>query len=147
MWTVGKMRRRRRALSYILSVVIMILITTSLATVVLLWGLNEVSTSRASFSSSIRARTERVQERFVVEDVYYDTVNSRLVVYVRNTGGIQIVVDQVYVDHVAYTTAKTSLGVQEMKPVYVTGGVPSSGTRTVNVATTRGSTVADYWTY
>lgn len=154
----GKMRRRRRALSYILSVVIMILITTSLATVVLLWGLNEVSTSRSSFSSSIRARTDRVQEHFTVEDVRFNSTHLR--VYLRNTGAIQIVVDQVYVNHQVGTIAssssssggtKLSLGVQALgwvdvaRPSAVT--LTSGQTYTVNVATTRGSTVAEYWTY
>ncbi|MCL4436101.1 MAG: hypothetical protein M1387_05250 [Thaumarchaeota archaeon] len=145
-------RKQRRALSYILSVVIMTLITTSMAGVVLLWGLNEVGTSRDSFSSSIRSRTERVQERLVVEDVYF-VDSTHLKVYVRNTGAIQIVVDEVYVNHQAGTIAsKLSLGVQSSGYVYVDVSSTSVSlidgqTYTINVATTRGSTVSGSWKY
>lgn len=141
----GMRRRQRRAISYILSVVMMTLITTSMATVVLLWGLNEVGTSRDTFSSAIRARMERAQERLTVEDVYFDGSNT-LTVYVRNTGGIQIVVDVVYIDHVAYTVTKTSIGVRELASITVTVSLTSGQTYLITVATTRGSTATDYWT-
>ncbi|MBI2184359.1 MAG: hypothetical protein HYU39_05305 [Thaumarchaeota archaeon] len=152
----SRQRRKNKAISYILSVIMMTLVTTSLSAVVLLWGLNEVSTSRNSFSSAIRARMERVQERIVVEDVFLDVIGSTLVVHVRNAGGIQIVVDRVYVNHQSATITlvnnqagtKLSLGVSSYGNVTATSPVTlSSGTTyTVTVATTRGSTATGQWT-
>ncbi len=139
-------RRRSRAISYILSVIMMTLVTTSLAGVVLLWGLTEVGSSRNSFSSAIRARMERAQERLVVEDVYFSS-SSAATVYVRNIGSIQIVVDVVYVNHTAYAVTKTSIGVGALQSVSVTGLSLTSATYPITVATTRGSTSTGYWTY
>jgi len=137
----------RRAISYILSVVMMTLITTSLAGVVLVWGLNQVSTSRDSFSAAIRARMERAQERIVIEDVSFPS-SSSATVYVRNSGGIRVVVDVIYVDHVAYTVTKTSIGVKEVAPVTVTGLSLTLGTTyTISAATTRGTTATGSFTY
>ena len=151
--TPDDMRRRpRKALSYILSVVIMTLITTSMAGVVLLWGLNEVGTSRDSFSSSIRSRMERAQERLVVEDVYFvNFVNgsNTLSVSVRNVGSIRIVADVVYVNHTLNLIPnKLSLGVRERATINITNPQPLLGADDlviITVATTRGSSTTDYW--
>ncbi len=153
--TPGDMRRRqRRALSYILSVVIMTLVTTSMAGVVLLWGLNEVGTSRDSFSSAIRSRMERTQERLVVEDAYFDTANDTLRISVRNVGSIRIVADVVYVNHtLALIPNKLSLGVRERATINITvteipdlDFLDTGDLALITVATTRGTTSTDYWT-
>ncbi|MBI4257465.1 MAG: hypothetical protein HY619_00780, partial [Thaumarchaeota archaeon] len=105
-----RVERRKKAISYVLSVVMMTLVTTSLAAVVLLWGLNEVSTSRNSFSLAIRSRMERVQERITVENVEFNGPDS-LTVHVRNSGAIQIVVDKVYVNRVGCSVGQTSIAI------------------------------------
>lgn len=143
-------RRHRRALSYILSVVVMTLITTSMAGVVLLWGMTEVGTSRDSFSSAIRSRMERAQERLVVEDAHFDSVSNTLRVSIRNVGSIGIVADVVYVNHTLNLIPnKLSLGVRERATINITNPNPSGMTSgdlaLITVATTRGSSATDYW--
>lgn len=143
--------RQRKAISYILSVVLMTVVTTSLASVALLWALGQVSTSQGDFSSIINARIARVQERVVIEDVWF--LNSTAVrIYVRNVGGIGIVIDTAYIDHRQITTqspTKLTLGInQQSSIVVIAAQTLSSGTTyTITVATTRGSTATGSHTY
>jgi hypothetical protein len=143
----GMGKSRHRAISHILSVVMMTLITVSMASVVMLWGLNEVAVSRDSFSASIRSRMERAQERIVIEDVHF-TSASTATVYVRNTGAIRVVVDVIYVDHIAYSVNKTSIGVRSYSSLSISGLALTSGTTyPVSVATTRGTIASGSHTY
>jgi len=76
----------------------MTLVITALASVVLTWGLGSISSSRAALTGAVNARINRVQEGLVVEDVQLlDATHLR--VWVRNTGAIQIVIDQAYVNN------------------------------------------------
>lgn len=91
---------------------------------------------------------DRAQERLTIEDVNF-TSPSTATVYIRNIGAIQIVVDQVYIDHSqgTITGSKLSLPIRGLGAVQVTFSAPAcSGARTVTVATSRGSTATGYWT-
>ncbi len=127
----------------------MTLVTTSLASVVLFWGLGQVSESQDSFGLAMRARTEKTQERLVVEDVRF-VDNQTIAVSVRNVGKVQIVVDQIYANHTALSLNPTKLvlGVKQNGNITVTSVSPfSTGTFYIVVATSRGTTYADYYTY
>lgn len=102
---------------------------------------------------------DRAQERLTIEDVNF-TSPTTATVYVRNVGGIQIVVDQIYIDHIQGTItqvktsgstfssgSKLSLPMRGLGAVQISFTAPScSGARTVTAATSRGSTATGYWT-
>lgn len=139
-------RNRRRGLSYILSVVMMTLVTTSLASVVLLWGLGQVSESQNSFGLTIRARIDKTQERMVVEDVRFID-NNTATISLRNIGKVQIVIDQIYANHTALQVpSKLVLGVQQNGNITATSSF-NAGIYYIVVATSRGTTYEDYQTY
>ncbi len=93
-----KFNRKKRAISYIMEVVMMTLVVTALASVVLTWGISTITASRASLGGAVQARMDRVQEGLVVQDVQLIS-STQLRVWVRNSGSIQIVVDQIYVNN------------------------------------------------
>lgn len=97
------MRKRRRAgISYILEVVMMTLVIVALSTVVLTWGLSQVSTSRVALTAAVNDRIYRTQESILIEDVQMVDPNH-MIVAVRNIGSTQAVVDTVYINNVATT--------------------------------------------
>lgn len=63
--------RRRRGISYIMSVAIMTFVTLAMASVVLVWSLGITSTSQNTFSSAISANEAKTQERFSIEHVQF----------------------------------------------------------------------------
>ncbi len=92
-------RRKRRAISYIMEVVMMTLVITALATVVLTWGLGAVTDSKTALTSAMNARMSRLQEGIVVEDMQMVS-SSSVRLWIRNTGSIQVVIDQIYIANV-----------------------------------------------
>ncbi len=77
----------------------MTLVITALATLVLTWGLGVVSDSKNALGNAVNARMNRIQEGVVVEDVQMLSSTSARV-WIRNTGSIQVVVDQLYLANV-----------------------------------------------
>ena len=128
------------------------LVMIAMSTTLLFWGLDQVGQSRAQLNSAVRARTDRVQERIITEDVA--RLNSTtLRVYVRNVGAIQVVIDQIYIDHQAGTltnakgggssATRLSLAIQESGFVDVTfpaGAFAQGQSHLIRVATNRGAT-------
>ncbi len=146
-------KQRNRGLSYILSVVMMTLVISSLASVVLIWGIGQVNESQNSYSLAIDARKYKAQERLVIENINFTTVNNdgNFNVTLRNVGKVQIVIDKVYANHTSLSTdpPKIVLGVQEIGSIvaHVSSSPPSSGVYYILVATSRGTTYEDYYAY
>lgn len=147
---VGSSSHSQRGISYIISVLIMTLVTLSLASTVLFWSFGQVAESQSVFTSAINARIARAQERIVIENVKF-TSGTQLTVYVRNVGAIGVVVDAVYVNQQAATvSSKVSLAIQTSGGVTATvsGITLTSGTTyTIAVATTRGTVNVGTFTY
>lgn len=145
----------RRAISHILSVMMMTLITTALSTTVLYWGLTEIGESRTTLSGAMESRMDRIKQSIVIEDVKRISDTS-IRIYVRNIGAVHVIIDTVYVNHTAATSLspeKLSLAVQEvsyMDAVFSLSDFPdgfSAGTtQLVRVPTTRGASDVGYWT-
>lgn len=146
-------KQKNRGLSYILSVVMMTLVISSLASVVLIWGIGQVNESQSSYSLAIDARKYKAQERLVIENVNFTTINvdGKFNVTVRNVGKVQIVIDKVYANHTSLSTdpPKIVLGVQEIGSIvaHVSDSPPPNGVYYVIVATSRGTTYGDYYAY
>ncbi|MDG6898516.1 MAG: hypothetical protein JRN24_02130, partial [Nitrososphaerota archaeon] len=101
-----RFNRRRRGVSYILEVVMMTIVIVALASVVLTWGLGTITDTRNALTGAVNSRMDRIQEGLVIEDVQYESPTS-LLVWVRNVGAIQSVVDQVYVQNIESPIVQT----------------------------------------
>jgi hypothetical protein len=145
----------------------MTFVTVSMASVVLVWSIGQVSESQNVFSSAINARVERAMERFVIEDVQFLSAgaslttpavtcpagsNGCLLVYIRNVGSIQLVVDAAYInnqlaDQSTYSSSsnspKLSLGMQQLGYIFVRSPLTLSVGTTYQIASasTRGNSV------
>ncbi|MFQ6134222.1 MAG: hypothetical protein ACE5KU_00205 [Nitrososphaerales archaeon] len=141
------LHRSKRGVSYIMSVLAMILVTASLAGMVLLWGTNVIGESNLSFSSAIDAKYARWQENLVIEDVEF--INSTAInVHLRNAGSSLLVVDTVYVNYDATTSDRLTLSWQENGNVTATVGftLEEGETYHILVVTTRGTKVSGDFT-
>ena len=99
-------------MSYIISVLAMILITVSLAGTVLFWGINVIGESNISFSSAIGAKDARWQENLLIENVEF--INSTAVkVHIRNSGSGILTVDRIYVNQTLTEFDRLTLGEQK----------------------------------
>ncbi len=145
----------RRAISYILSVMMMTLIITAISTTVLYWGLTEIGESRSALSGAMGTRMDRIKQSIVIEDVKRID-DTTLRIYIRNTGAVHAIIDTVYVNHTAATSLspeKLSIAVQGVSyvdAVFSLDDFPdgfSAGTnQLVKVPTTRGVSDSGYWT-
>lgn len=142
--------------SYILSVLVMTVVTVSLSSVVLFWALRTVDETQAGFTLDVQSRMDRARERMLVENVKF--VNStHITIHVRNVGNVQLIVDQVYIDNVAGTIEAAGglsisrLGLSIQRAGNVTIASPftlvEGTTYTISVATTRGNTDIAFWTF
>lgn len=125
----------------------MTLVVVALATVVLTWGLGQVSNSRVALTGAVNDRINRMQETTNIEDVQMLS-STTMRVYVRNIGSIQVLIDAVYVNNantpvlgtcpagsfqsgtvsvpVGGTTAPVTLSTQEPSTAYTVSGASST---------------------
>jgi FlaG/FlaF family flagellin (archaellin) len=107
------LRRRRLkrylAVSTIVANMLMVLITLSLAAILVAWA----GTSFGAFSGGSQLffaqRGQAIQERFVIEQVYFNTTASpdQIFVFVRNVGPININITAIYVNGTSACTSGT----------------------------------------
>ncbi|MCH8022992.1 MAG: hypothetical protein IH932_04535 [Thaumarchaeota archaeon] len=142
--------------SYILSVLVMTVVTVSLSSVVLFWALRTVDETQAGFTLDVQARMDRSRERMLIENVAF--LNStHITIYVRNVGNVQLIVDQVYIDNLAGTieaagglsVSRLGLSIQRAGNVTIASPVTlvPGNTYSISVATSRGNTDVAFWTF
>jgi len=141
----------RRGISYIFSVMLMTLVISSLAVGVLLWGMGVVNQSQGAYAAVFERKIERVKERLVVEDVWFELSASpqKIHIYVRNIGAIPLTVEHVYIDHTMVSLdTPLKLGIGEGGYIDLDSPIPLEEGKTylVTVATARGKTFSGYWT-
>lgn len=134
----------------------MTLVITALASVVLTWGLGTVSSTRVALDNAVQARIDRVQQSLTIEDVQMvsATPPGLIRIWIRNSGSINIVVDQIYINNLrtpisavcsppnaappcSTSLTKLSLPIQAVGAVEVTG--PPSITALQRTATGGGT--------
>jgi len=87
---------RRRGVSYILSVMVMAIVISTLAGAVMYWSLGLIGSAQSQYETAISTDINRVRERFVIEHVVFNSVQSKVTVYVRNVGMVPVVIDALY---------------------------------------------------
>jgi len=127
-----KLIRNRRGISPILSNVLLMAIVVAAMSIAI--------TATYVITGNLR---ETMGERFTIEDVWFRT--GQISIYLRNTGKMPITVAAVYVDHVSQPFVPLGLGLGDGGWLNVTSSWSPGGTYYVEVATTRGTQVADYY--
>ena len=100
--------RNRLGVSTVIANMLMILITMSLAAILVAWA----GTSFGAFSSGSQLffaqRGQALQERFVIEIVFFNKTNNYVYLFVRNVGLVDIKLSSIYVNGNAITPTCSS---------------------------------------
>jgi E3 ubiquitin-protein ligase DOA10 len=83
-------------------------------------------------------------ERFIVEDVWFTT--GQISVYLRNVGKVLIKIGAVYVNHTSQSFTPLELEEDKHGWLNVTYSWSSNSVYHVNIVTSRGTKVVDYYT-
>ncbi len=82
-------------------------------------------------------------ERLVAEDVWFTT--GKISIYLRNVGKISIKIAAVYVNHTPQPFTPTELEVGDHGWLNVTHGWSSDSAYHINIVTSRGTKLVDYY--
>lgn len=114
-----------------------------LLTVVAVAAMAVATTATYVITTNLR---ENMSERVIVEDIWFDNSTSNIQVYLRNVGKISIYVSTVYVNGTPQPFTKPfSLGIDDHGWLNVTYSWVSGSLYYVDVVTTRGTHVANYY--
>lgn len=95
--------KSKLAVSTVVANMMMIAITLSLGAILVAWA----GTSYGAFTSGTQVffgqRAQALQERFVIENVYFNKTSTRLIVFVRNVGVEEIKIVALYVNGTTLT--------------------------------------------
>jgi len=129
---VKKILWNRRGVSPVLS--------SLLLTVIAVAGMSIAITATYVITGNLR---ETMGERFIVEDVWFKT--GEIAIYLRNTGRTPIKIAAVYVNYISESFTPLELGLEDhgwLNVTYVWGSV---STYHINIVTSRGTQVVDYY--
>jgi len=100
-----KLLKSRRAVSAVISNLILIAAVIVVGFAVLAWAQSQSSNYNNQYSSVISSDTNQLRERMVFEYIYYDNAHNNLTVYLMNFGTIDNVnVTTVYVNNTPNST-------------------------------------------
>ena len=95
---IRRRTRRTLAVSTVIANMMMITITLSLAAILIAWTGSTYGIFTGGAQIFYAQRGQALQERFVVEDVFFNKNQNQLLVYVRNVGANQINVTAIYLN-------------------------------------------------
>jgi flagellin-like protein len=116
-------------------------LSTVLLTVITVAGMSIAITATYVITGNLK---ETMGERFIVEDVWFRT--GVISLYLRNTGKTALDVAAVYVDHESQSIVSLHLEPLNHDWLNVTYDWSPNTVYHINIATTRGNQVADYYT-
>jgi len=122
----------RRGISPVLS--------SLLLTVIAVAGMSIAITATYVITGNLR---ETMGERFIVEDVWFKT--GEIAIYLRNTGRTPIKIAAVYVNYVSESFTPLELGLEDHGWLNVTYVWDMGSIYHINIVTSRGTQVADYY--
>lgn len=113
------MKIRRRGISDVITSLVLIMTTVSLATVFFFWALGYMGQAQSATATGISQNNARVQEQFSINQVRFwsstATSSSTLVssgdmatIYIINFGDIPVIIDHVYYDGTLFQAASGS---------------------------------------
>jgi hypothetical protein len=97
----------RLAVSTVIANMLMILITLSLAAILVAWAGTSYGTFTGGSQIFFVQRGQALQERFVIEEVFFNSAVTphKMVIFIRNVGVEQVSLVAIYVDGNLYTPA------------------------------------------
>lgn len=129
---VSKLLWDKRAITPVLSNILLMLIAVA--------GMSIAITATYIITGNLH---DTIGERFIVEDVWFKT--GRIDIYIRNTGKMPIKIVAVYVNYTLQSFTSLEVGVGSHGWLYVTYSWSAKSVYFINVVTTRGTLVADYY--
>jgi hypothetical protein len=137
------MRKRRPkhtlALSNVIANLLMIMITLSLATIIVAWAGTTYGSYTGGSQLYFVQRQQAMEEQFAIENVFFTKSQGYIDIFVRNVGASQVSVVAIYVDEIPMTPTGTGTtctipnGGLLLGTVAASGGV-SACAQTPNVA-------------
>jgi hypothetical protein len=106
----GRRFNRRLAVSTIVANMLMILITISLATVVIAWAGTTYGTFAGVSQLFFQQSSQALPEKLVIENVFFVKASSLLKTFVRNVGVEQLLIVAIYVNGTTFTFTGASGG-------------------------------------
>jgi FlaG/FlaF family flagellin (archaellin) len=100
--------KRKLGVSTVVANMLMILITLSLAAILVAWAGTTFGAFSGGSSLFFQQRGQALQERFVIENVYFDKYLGAIRVFVRNVGVEETVIVALYVGGNPLPTAATT---------------------------------------
>jgi len=127
--------RDKRAVSPVLS--------SLLLTVVAVAAMALATTATYVITTNMR---ETMSERVIIEDLWFNNSTGSISVYLRNVGKVVVHVSGVYVNHTSrFFTTSFNLELGEHKWLNISQGWASDSIYYVDVVTTRGTHIGDYF--
>jgi hypothetical protein len=123
----------KRAITPILSELLLIIIAVAAMSI----------TTTATYVITTNLR-DNMNERAVIEDVWFNSATQTVDICVFNVGKVAITIPAVYVDHVGYASNLT-LEPDESGFLSISANWSSGETYYVDIVTTRGNHIADYY--
>jgi hypothetical protein len=120
---------RKLAVSTVVANMLMILITLSLAAILVAWAGTTYGAFSGGSSLFFQQRGQALQERFVVENIYFDKYLGMIRIFVRNVGVEETIMVALYINGSPVATAATTATATTNGPsstVVVTGNFPST---------------------
>src|SRR3990170_5508948 len=127
-----KLLRNKKAITPVLSNVLMMLIAVA--------GMSIAITATYVITTNYH---DLMGERFIVEDVYFRS--GGVSIYLRNTGKVAVEFVSVYMNHNAQSITALDLEIANHGWLNFTYTWAAGGVYHINVATSRGTQVADYY--
>jgi hypothetical protein len=132
---LGRFIQDRRAITPVLS--------NLLLTVVAVAAMALATTATFIITTNMR---ETMSERIIIEDVWFNNSTGNIDVYLRNIGKVAVHVSGVYVNHTSqYYMTPFDLEISEYKWLNISQSWASSDVYYVNIVTTGGTHVGDYY--
>lgn len=121
-----------KAISPVLSNVLLMLIAVA--------GMSIAITASYVITGNLR---DTMGERFIVEDVWF--TSSEIAIYLRNTGKVSISIAAVYVNHTSQSFSALTVEIEGHGWLNVTYAWSASTVYHINVVSSRGTQVVDYY--
>jgi hypothetical protein len=132
---IAKIFRDKRAITPVLS--------SLLLTVVAVAAMAIATTATYVITTNLR---DGMSERVIVEDAWFNNSTNSINVYLRNVGKVTIHISTVYVNHTSQPFTKPfNLEIGENRWLNISESWVSGALYYVDVTTTRGTHIADYY--
>jgi hypothetical protein len=128
-----KFVRNKRAIAPVLSELLL--------TVIVVAAMSIAASATYVITSSMR---ENINERVVVEDVWFNTADQAVNIYLYNSGQVDVNIHNVYVNHVLYSVS-FRLGLQDEACLTLSPNWTQGEVYYIDIVTDRGNHIADYY--